>query len=394
MINREVKNRILKHSREYPIIALIGPRQSGKTTLVKEIFPKKPYVNMEDAEIREFASSDPKGFLSQYDSGAIIDEAQKAPKLFSYLQLEVDEKKKNGLFILTGSQNFLLMENISQSLAGRVSIFKILPLSLKEINAVENIGSDADRLIFKGFYPRLYDKKTEISAYYANYIQTYVERDVRMIKNIGDLSRFKRFMILCASRTGQLLNVSSLASDCGINVHTASSWLAILEASFVIFLLQPHYENYSKRVVKMPKLYFFDTGLLCRLLGIQNVEQLQSHYLRGGIFEAFIISDILKYGYSNGVDLDIYFWRDKLGNEIDLLINSAGGKKLIEIKSSQTIVGDYFKGLNYYNNLVKSSKNKSFIIYGGNEEQQRTTAKVVGWQKLADKKCSIFSNLK
>lgn len=394
MINREVKNKILKHAREYPIIALVGPRQSGKTTLVKGLFPKKPYVNMEDAEIREFAIKDPKAFLAQYDSGAIIDEAQKVPGLFSYLQLAADEKKKNGLFILTGSQNFLLMEGISQSLAGRVSIFKILPLSLKEISAIQDLNGKNDELIFKGFYPRLYDKKIEISAYYANYIQTYVERDVRMIKNIGNLSKFKKFMVLCAARTGQLLNVSSLASDCGINAHTASSWLAVLEASFVIFLLRPHHENYSKRVVKMPKLYFFDTGLLCRLLGIQSIEQLQSHYLRGGIFESFVLMDVLKQGYNNGKEPDVYFWRDKRGNEVDLLIETGQNKMIIEIKSGQTIADDYFKGLNYYRSISGNLLKEFFVIYGGTSIQQRTGATVLGWQSLADNKNMIYTNLR
>jgi hypothetical protein len=394
MINRDIKNKILKHAKEYPIIALIGPRQSGKTTLVKKIFPKKPYVNMEDAENREFAINDPKGFLAQYSSGAVIDEAQKAPGLFSYLQLAVDEKKKNGMFILTGSQNFLLMENIGQSLAGRVAIFKVLPLSLKEIAAVQKIDSNINKLIFKGSYPRLYDKKMETGAYYANYIQTYVERDVRMIKNIGSLSKFKKFMTLCAARTGQLLNISSLASDCGINIHTASSWLAVLEASFVIFLLRPHHENYSKRVVKMPKLYFYDSGLLCRLLGINSAEQLESHYLRGSIFESFIITDVLKHGYNHGLDLDIYFWRDKLGNEVDLLIETGLSKKIIEVKSGQTIIDDYFKGLQYYKSIAGNSKNDFFVVYGGEQTQHRTGISVLGWKNLADDKNEIYQSLK
>lgn len=384
MIKRNIARKILEYYKQYPIISLIGPRQSGKTTLVKNIFPKKPYVNLEDLENREFASNDPKGFLFQYKEGAIIDEVQRVPKLMSYLQVISDEKKENGLYILTGSQNFLLMENISQSLAGRVAIFKLLPFSTSELfPAKQKFGDlNIDDVLFKGFYPKLFDQKIDPAGYYSNYVQTYVERDVRLVKNISNLSLFKKFLNLCAARTGQLLNISSLADNCGINHKTAQSWLSILEASFIIYLLRPHHKNYKKRVIKMPKIYFYDSGLLCSLLGLMDKKQLESHHLKGNIFESFVVSEFIKHSYNNGLEPNIYFWRDKTGNEIDLLVETSEKLIPIEIKSSQTITSDYFKGLNYYNNLSRGSYKDLYVIYGGNLKQQRSGGNVLGWEHL------------
>lgn len=384
MIKRNITKKILAYYKQYPIISLIGPRQSGKTTLVKKIFPKKPYVNLEDLENREFALNDPKGFLSQYENGAIIDEAQRVPEIISYLQVVVDEKKKNGLFVLTGSQNFLLMESIGQSLAGRTAIFKLLPFSSSELFSakVKFNKTKIDDLLFKGFYPKLFDKKVDTVGYYTNYIQTYVERDVRLIKNISNLSIFKKFLNLCAARTGQLLNISSLAEDCGINQKTAQSWLSVLEASFIIYLLRPHYKNYNKRVIKMPKIYFYDTGLLCSLLGLTDKKQLKNHYLKGSIFESFVISEFIKYKYNQGAEPNVYFWRDKIGNEIDLLIETPNKIIPIEIKSGQTINSNYFKGLKYYNNLSQGSGKNSYVVYGGNLKQSRSEANVLSWEYL------------
>ena len=386
MIKRNIAKKILAYYKQYPIISLTGPRQSGKTTLVKKIFPKKPYVNLEDLENREFALSDPKGFLSQYGDGAIIEEVQRVPELMSYLQVAVDEKKKNGLYILTGSQNFLLMENISQSLAGRTAIFNLLPFSLSELfSAKLKFGkTKIDDLLFKGFYPKLFDQKVDAIGYYANYVKTYIERDVRLIKNISNLSVFKRFLNLCAARTGQLLNISSLAEDCGINQKTAQSWLSILEASFVIYFLHPHYKNYGKRVIKMPRIYFYDTGLLCSLLGLTDQKQLKNHYLKGSIFESFVISEFVKYQYNQGMEPNVYFWRNKTGNEIDLLIEAPHKIIPIEIKSGQTISNDYFRGLKYYNNLSRGNSKNSYVIYGGNLKQQRSEGNVLGWEYLGD----------
>ena len=386
MIKRNITKKILEYYKQYPIISLIGPRQSGKTTLAQNIFPKKPYVNLEDIENREFALSDPKGFLAQYENGVIIDEVQRVPELMPYIQVASDKKKKNGLYVLTGSQNFLLMEKISQSLAGRVAIFKLLPFSMRELSLakIKFNRNEIDNLLFKGFYPKLFDQKIDIAGYYMNYIQTYVERDVRLIKNISNLSLFKRFLNLCAARTGQLLNISSLAEDCGINHKTAQSWLSILEASFIIYLLRPHYKNYNKRVIKMPKIYFYDTGLLCSLLGLTDKKQLQDHYLKGNIFESFVISEFIKHKYNQGAEPNLYFWRNKAGNEVDLLIEMADKLIPIEIKSGQTITSDYFKGLKYYNNLSQGSHKDSYVIYGGHLKQQRTVGNVFGWEYLCD----------
>lgn len=393
MIKRNISSKILKYYKQYPIISLIGPRQSGKTTLVKELFPDKPYVNLEDIESRDFALKDPKGFLLQYKNGLVIDEAQRVPELMSYLQIAVDEKKENGQYVLTGSQNFLLMEKISQSLAGRTAIFKLLPFSLSELSNTNKIKIEktkTESMLLKGFYPKLFEQKIDVEGYYSNYIQTYVERDVRLIKNIGDLNTFRRFLILCAARTGQLLNLSSLAEDCGINHVTAKTWLSILEASFIIFLLSPHYVNYNKRVVKMPKIYFYDTGLLCSLLGISDAEQLSSHYLKGGIFESFIISEFVKYRYNQGLEPNFYFWRNKTGKEIDLLIELPNKLIPIEIKSGHTISGEYFKGLEYYNSLSGGDAKNSYVIYAGSQNQNRAQGNIFGWRDLTKEMAKMF----
>jgi len=379
MIKREIAEQFKSLQKQYPIVAVIGPRQSGKTTLVKKHCGNKPYVNLEDIENRDFAINDPKGFLAGYPEGAIIDEVQRVPDLLSYMQVIVDEAKQNGQFILTGSQNFLLMESISQSLAGRVAVLKLLPLSLTEVSP----GGDLAEVLFTGMYPKLYDdKNVDVSTYYSNYIQTYIERDVRSLKNIVNLSSFRRFLILCASRTGQLLNMSSLANDAGIDQDTVKSWLAILEASFIIFILRPHHKNLGKRVIKMPKIYFYDTGLLCSLLNIESVEQVDSHYLRGGIFESFIIMELLKHRYNSGLNSNLYFWRDKLGNEVDILLDYADKISTIELKSGATIANDYFDGLKYYKQLSKASTGGMYVIYGGKQNQIRENIHIFGWKDL------------
>jgi len=293
MIPRELEKKLKELIQSYPVIALTGPRQSGKTTLVQELFGKThKYVNLENLELRNFAKNDPKAFLQENQYPLIIDEAQYAPDLFSYIQVIVDENKKQGQFILTGSQNFLLLEKISQSLAGRVSIFHLLPLSLKELKEAHYNPLNLEELLFTGFYPKIYDQKLEPKEWYSNYIQTYTERDVRTLKNIQDLGTFQIFLKMCAARTGQLLDLTSIGNDCGISHNTVKDWLNILEASFMIFLLRPHFKNFNKRLVKSPKIYFYDSGLLCHLLGIESPEQIRTHYLKGGIFESFIIQAI------------------------------------------------------------------------------------------------------
>ncbi len=385
MIKRDISQIIKKAIKEYPVVLLTGPRQSGKTTLVRKFFSQYAYTNLEDLETRSFAENDPKGFLGQFQNGAIIDEVQRAPNLLSQIQVMVDNKKKKGQFILTGSQNFLLLEKASQSLAGRVAIFNLLPFSMAELKnaGVKLSGSEAAEFMFKGFYPKLYDQNIDISRYYANYIQTYVERDIRLIKNISNLNAFKRFLDLCAGRSGQILNYSSLAVDAGVNQATAKDWISLLETSFIIFLLRPHHRNFNKRIVKMPKLYFYDTGLVCSLLGIASAVELNDHYLKGGLFETFIISEFMKTRFNAGLAPNAFYWRDKTGHEVDLLLENGGKIIPVEIKSGQTIADDFFDGLKYYNKLAGSSPENSFVIYAGQQEQKRSSGNITPWSSIS-----------
>lgn len=383
MINRTLSKKIISITKGFPIITLTGPRQSGKTTLVRWLFPKYEYINLENLNDLHAVQEDPLRFLKAYSStGVIIDEAQKLPELFSYLQGIVDESKQMGKFILTGSQNFLLLEKITQSLAGRVAVFHLLPFGLSELEQAGRTQESLDKILFTGCYPVLYDRNIEPQDYYPFYIQTYIERDVRSIKNIGNLSTFQRFIKLCAGRTGQLINFSSIGNELGINYKTVSSWISILEASFIIYLLKPHYKNFSKRLVKQTKLYFFDTGLLCSLLDIQNPIQLNSHYLRGNIFESYIVTEYIKMRYHAGLVPNAFFWRDSTGHEIDLLLEEGENFKAIEIKSGETINSDFFKGLTYYGNLSALSKENRFLIYGGLKNYRRTAAKVLSWKNF------------
>lgn len=378
MIKRTLQSKLRFLAKKFPVITLTGPRQSGKTTLVKDTFPDKKYISLEDSDVRNFAIEDPRGFLKTYNN-AIIDEAQKCPDLFSYIQTKVDHDNIPGQYILTGSQNFLLLEKISQSLAGRTAILKLLPFSYSEIS---NISQKIhEYYIFTGFYPRIYNMDIDPGDFYPSYIQTYIERDVRSMKNISDLNKFQIFLKLCAGRVGQLLNLSSLATECGISHTTASSWISILEASYIIFLLKPHHKNFNKRLVKMPKLYFFDTGLASFLLGINSVTQLSTHYNKGSLFESFIISEFIKRRYHEGKEHNCFFWRDKTGHEIDLIIDNGNEISPIEIKSGQTVTNSYFKGINYWNKISSSTK-EGFIIYGGKEAQLRKNIKILPWHDL------------
>jgi hypothetical protein len=367
MIYREAEKELQLLSAQFKAVAVTGPRQSGKTTLVKKVFKEKAYVNLENPDLRQFAREDPRGFLSNYPDGAILDEVQRVPELFSYLQQILDEKEQNGSFILTGSNNFLLNSNISQSLAGRVGYLFLLPLDIGEINPGANMSN---QLIFKGGYPEIYQKDIDPKKYYDNYIRTYVERDVRLLKNITDLYTFERFLRLCAGRTGQLLNMSSLAADVGVDVKTIGSWLGVLEASFIAFRLYPYHENYNKRIVKMPKLYFYDTGLASALMGIEDVSQLTIHPLRGGLFENLVVVDFLKRLYNNGKQNNLYFWRDNIGNEVDLLIKKGANRYPVEIKSAQTISDEFFKGIRYWNKLTNTEG--GYLVYAGDMLQKRS----------------------
>lgn len=364
MIQRDITNQLVEAVEQYPVVFLTGPRQSGKSTLLKYIFSDYQYVSLEDIDNREFATSDPRGFLSTYSNKTIIDEAQNVPSLFSYIQSRVDSIGEMGMYILSGSQNFLLMQSISQSLAGRVAIFKLLPFSHKEL-ALSNVLQSVDSEIFKGGYPRLYDKTIPVHKYYQNYIETYVERDVRQLKNIGNLSLFVKFIKLCAGRIGQIMSYSSIANDCGIAVSTAQSWFSLLEASYIVFLLQPNYVNYSKRLIKSPKIYFFDTGLACSLLGIRSEKQLAEHYLRGGLFENLVILEKMKNSFNNGDEPNLTFWRDSNGNEVDLIETVDNINKAIEIKSGQTYSADYFKGLKKWQEISHTPVENCCVVYAG-----------------------------
>lgn len=367
MIQREAEKELTFLATQFKVVAVTGPRQSGKTTLVRKVFDNKPYANLENPDICKFAIEDPRGFLSNYPGGAVLDEIQRAPELFSYLQQIVDEQDKHGLFVLTGSNNFLLNDNISQSLAGRVGYLFLLPLTLNEINPESN---QSNCLLFTGGYPELHQKKTDPAKYYANYIRTYIERDVRLIKNIGDLYTFERFLRLCAGRTGQILNMSNLASEVGVDVKTIGSWIGVLEASFIVFRLLPYHKNYNKRIVKMPKLYFYDTGLATSLMGIDDISQLTIHPFRGSLFENLVVVDFLKRLYNHGKQNNLYYWRDNTGNEIDLLIKPDNVRIPIEIKSGQTINNDFLKGLKFWQKLTKTEG--GFLVYAGDTAQKRS----------------------
>lgn len=379
MIPRQIAKKILELTKGFPIIAITGPRQSGKSTLIKDLFSKEyQYVSLEDPDVRVYAHEDPRGFLKQYRQKVIFDEVQEAPELFSYLQGIVDEDQMPGQFILTGSQHFLLLEKITQSLAGRVGMLHLLPLSMEELE----LESELEETLYRGFYPPLYTREVEPYQWYSNYIQTYVERDLRLIKNVHDLGTFQRFMKMCAARCGQLLDLTSIGNDCSLSHNTVKSWINILEASFIAFQLRPHYKNYNKRLVKSPKLYFYDTGLLCHLLDIKSPSQLSTHYLRGGIFESFVVSELLKLHFNKGLHPSLYFWRDKQGHEIDCLIEQGIDLFPIEIKSGKTITKDFFSNLTYWNKLSGSSPDNSYLVYGGDDTQERSQGQVLGWKSL------------
>lgn len=369
LLTRTAEKELRTLAGQFKAVAVVGPRQSGKTTLVRMAFPDKAYVSLENPDTRRFAIEDPRGFIASYPDGAILDEIQRTPDIFSYLQQVLDENKGKGRFIITGSNNFLLQENISQSLAGRVGYLYLLPLSIDELPKHK---LSVNEQIHKGFYPAMYEQEgqTDVSKYYQNYIRTYIERDVRLIRNVTDLYTFERFLRLCAGRTGQLLNMNSLAVETGVDNKTIGAWLSVLEASFVVFRLQPYHKNYNKRIVKMPKLYFYDTGVASALLGIENPDQLALHPFRGGLFENMIIVDFLKSRYNKGKPNNLYFWRDSLCTEIDLLVEKANSLLPIEIKSGQTITDDYFKSMSAW--LRISGMEKGWVIYAGDEKQVRS----------------------
>ncbi len=378
MIARTLTAKIVALAQKLQVITLTGPRQSGKTTLVRAAFPAMPYVSLEDPDIRQFALTDPRGFLANYPAGAILDEVQNAPDLFSYLQRLVDENRSLQ-FILTGSVNFLLMEKISQTLAGRTAMLHLLPFSFAELEPGPEQYED---LIFKGRYPRIYDRDLAPADFYPSYIQTYVERDVRLLKNIGDINAFIQFTRLCAGRIGQLLNLAGLASDAGISPNTARAWLSVLESSYVLYRLQPYYRNFSKRLVKSPKLYFYDTGVACSLLGIRDASQVGLHYLKGALFENLIINEFVKRSFNRGEDSPPYFWQDNHGKEIDCLLLAGEHVTPVEIKAGKTLSPSYFDNLRYWRTLAGLPEGQGYVVYGGEQSLQTSGGALVSWRQL------------
>ncbi len=365
---------------EYPVVAVLGPRQSGKTTLVQKAFPKKAYVSLEDLENRDFASQDPRGFLSSYKAGVIIDEAQRVPALLSYIQTEVDQNKKKGWCILTGSNQFLLDEKISQSLAGRVSILRLLPLSFEELKPQYKFQTIED-VIFKGGYPQLFVENLRENRWFNNYVETYVHKDIRLIKNISNLSQFNVFLKMCAARVGQTVNLQSLSNDCGLSQNTVKSWLSLLESSFIAKRIAPYYKNFNKRLVKSPKIFFYDTGLLCWLLSVRRASDITLHPLKGALFENWVFSELQKYFFNRGQPAPVYFWRNKTGYEVDFLIDNRV-LKAIEVKASKTLSGSFLKNLIYFSQITGGKKIQPYLIYAGEQKQKRTHAQVLPFTDL------------
>jgi predicted AAA+ superfamily ATPase len=381
IVNRQITDSIINNLDKYPILAITGPRQSGKTTLLRNILPDYRYISLEDKNLREFAADDPTGFLKRYNERVIFDEVQRVPEMFSYLQTFVDESRQMGQFILSGSQNFLLMERITQSLAGRVAIYKLLPFDNLELDQAKMLPHDWESCIIKGFYPAIYDRNLDHSEYYSNYLQTYINRDITNLTKIHDMKRFNNFIRLCAGRIGNLLNLSYLANECGISQPTAKSWLSILESSYIIFLLPPYFGNFSKRIVKSPKLYFYDTGLAAFLLGLRRKNDLHNQSLIGSLFENLIVADFFKKNYHQNQLKEFWFWRDSNGHEIDLLTFSGGEFDIFEIKSSQTVLSRMFVGLDHFDEISNGRVRSKTLIYGGNEKEDRTNYQIRSWQK-------------
>lgn len=383
MINRGVEKLIRSYSKEFRALAVVGPRQSGKTTVVKKVFPGKAYVSLENPDERMLAASDPKAFLARFPNGAILDEAQRVPSLFSYLQQVLDETKKEGLFILTGSNNFLLQQSVSQTLAGRIGYIDLLPLSFAEIQEFGGRQRTTNELILQGCYPELFDKKRTPGIWYPAYIRTYVERDVKLLRNIENSILFNRFLQLCAGRTGQQLNVAGLSNECGIDVKTVNAWLGILQSSYIIYLLPPFFNSYNKRVVKTPKLYLTDTGLACSLLGIHHEKELSVSHFRGSLFENYVIMDLLKKKYNQGSAVQFYYWRDNKGIEVDLLLDMGNTLLQVEIKSSQTFQEDHLHAMNQWNAF--SGNKGGLLLYDGVQEFRKTNGiRVQNWRTIKD----------
>ncbi|MEQ9424353.1 MAG: ATP-binding protein [Cyclobacteriaceae bacterium] len=381
-IPRQITPKVQALAKNFPVLAITGPRQSGKTTLVKRLFSDYTYISLENPFNREQAEQDPLALLTQHENGVIIDEAQYVPELFSHIQLMADNNKKKGEFIITGSQNFYLSESISQSLAGRVAILKLLPLSLRELQNSSKHFKTYQQHIYYGFYPRIFDDEISPNDLYPNYIETYVERDVRQILNVKNLSQFKLFLKTCAGHIGQTVNTTQISNAVGIDHKTVKEWISVLESSYVVFQLTPWYKNFNKRLVKSPKLYFYDTGLACSLIGINSSDQIDTYYAKGALFENFIIAEMMKNRFNKGEKAEFYFWKDNANHEVDVIVERGTEIHPIEIKSGQTLHSSFLKGLLYFNTLSENPVDNAHLIYGGLENKKAQGIKINSWKNL------------
>jgi len=379
---RTIKKAMDIYLSKYPILVLTGPRQSGKTTFLKNEFTNYTYINLENLDNRTYALNDPNGFLAEHGNFVIFDEAQRAPELFSYLQTKVDNDKIMGQYILSGSQNFHLMRNISQSLAGRVAMFKLLPFDNLEMEHADWLNDDYAVNLQRGFYPAIYDRDIPSKVFYSNYVQTYVERDLTELIQVKNLKLFRNFITLCAARVGQLLNLNSLANECGISQPTAKAWISVLETSYILYQLQPFHSNINKRMTKNSKLYFYDTGLVCFLLKINDAASVKTSAYKGSLFENFIINEYIKQQYHQHLLLDFWFWRDAVGHEVDFIWQDTEKLNLVEIKASETIIPEMFKGLSYMKKFMPDLIESKTIVHTGLFNQNRTAGEVLSWKKI------------
>ena len=383
MVTREAEPLVRTLAREFKVVAIVGPRQSGKTTLAKAVFAAKPYASMEDPDQLQFAQEDPRGFLAQYPGGAVIDEAQRCPELFSYLQGVVDRNRDPGQFVLTGSQHFGLVQRITQSLAGRVGFVNLLPFSAPELLAGDWLPGSLDAALLHGGYPPVFDMPASPERWYNAYLATYIERDVRQLRNVQDLPTFQRVLRLCAGSVGQLADLTRIGNDAGVDQTTVRAWLGVLEASFIVFRLQPHHRNFRKRLVKTPKLYFYDVGVAARLIGIESAEQMNTHPLRGALFENWVIVEYLKRRLNAGKESNLFFWRSHGGLEVDLVLEHGQALAPVEIKSAATVSSDWLRPLRRWRELAGDTSVHPVIVYGGDQAQSRSDAAIVPWRQLA-----------